>query len=146
MTVGRYCSFAPTAQIYLRNHGIDFIGLTAYLYNEKLGVVVDDMVPSETLTVGDDVWLGHNSIVLSHVGEIGRGAAIAAGAVVTHPVPPYAIVAGNPGRVIRMRFDERTIAEIEATRWWELDLDELCRLLREKPDMVFSPTRFFASN
>lgn len=142
VTIGRYCSFAPTTQIFLRNHGIEFIGLTAYLYNETLGVVDRNMLPQGKLSIGDDVWLGHNSIVLPQVGTIGRGAVIAAGAVVTRPVPAYAIVAGNPARVVRMRFDEATIALIEETRWWELDLAGLRGLIAEKPDLVFRPAAY----
>lgn len=145
VTVGRYCSFASTAQIFLRDHGIDFIGLTPYLYNPSLGVVADNKLPYRPLTVSDDVWLGHNSTILSQVGEIGRGAVVAAGAVVTRPVPPYAIVAGNPARIIRMRFDEATIARIEATRWWELDLDGLRRLVAEQGDLVFAPAKHFVA-
>jgi virginiamycin A acetyltransferase len=143
VTIGRYCSFAPTAQIFLRNHGVSFIGLTAYLYNETLGVVERNMMPHATLTIADDVWLGHNAILLPQVGTVGRGAVIAAGAVVTRPVPAYAIVAGNPARVVRMRFDEATIAAIEETRWWELDTAALRALAAERPDMVFAPTAYF---
>lgn len=143
VTIGRYCSFAPTAQIFLRNHGIGFLGLTAYLYNETLGVVNRNMMPHARLEIGDDVWLGHNSIILSQVGRIGRGAAVAAGAVVTREVPPYAVVAGNPARVIRMRFDETTIAAIEQTRWWELDLEGLRKLVNDNPELAFDPARYF---
>ena len=144
VTIGRYCSFASTAQVFLRNHGMEFIGLTAYLYNETLGVVDRSMQPYATLMIGDDVWIGHNATVLPQVGTVGRGAVIAAGAIVTRPVPAYAVVAGNPARVVRMRFDEATIAAIEATRWWELDLDGLRRLAAEQPDLVFRPAAHFA--
>lgn len=139
VTVGRYCSFSPTSQIFLRNHGLGFIGLTAYLYNARLGVVEREMIAHERLVIEDDVWLGHHCVVLPAVGRVGRGAAIAAGAVVTRAVPPYAIVGGNPARIVRMRFDEATIAAIEDSRWWELDLDGLRRLARERPDFVFAP-------
>lgn len=145
VTVGRYCSFAPTAQIFLRNHGIDFIGLTAFLYNETLGVVSDNMMPQARMAIGDDVWIGHNAILLPQVGQVGRGAVIAAGAVVTRPVPAYAIVAGNPARVVRMRFDEPTIAMIEATKWWELDTTQLRALVERQPDLVFRPAQHFAT-
>lgn len=139
VTVGRYCSFAPSAQIFLRNHGLQFIGLTAYLYNEKLGVVDRDMMPSASLVIGDDVWVGHNATIAPGVETIGRGAAIAAGAIVTRPVPPYAIMGGNPAKLIRMRFAPEIIAAIEATRWWERDLAGLRDLVRENPDLVFRP-------
>lgn len=143
VTIGRYCSFAPTTQIFLRNHGIGFLGLTAYLYNEALGVVDSNMIGHARLDIGDDVWLGHNSVILPQVGTIGRGAAIAAGAVVTRSVPPYAIVAGNPARIIRMRFDEKTIAAIEETRWWELDLAGLRKLVVDNPGLAFDPAKYF---
>jgi tetrahydrodipicolinate N-succinyltransferase len=63
------------------------------------------------VTVGDDVWLGHNAMVMSGV-TISQGAVIAAGAVVTRDVPPYAIVAGNPARVVKYRFPEVIIQEL----------------------------------
>jgi acetyltransferase-like isoleucine patch superfamily enzyme len=143
VTVGRYCSFAATAQIFLRNHGIGFIGLTAYLYNETLGIVDHNTIEYARLEIGDDVWLGHNSIILPQVGKIGRGAAIAAGAVVTREVPAYAVVAGNPARVTRMRFDDATIAAIEDSRWWELDLEGLRKLARANPALAFDPAAYF---
>jgi virginiamycin A acetyltransferase len=145
VTVGRYCSFAPTAQVYLRNHGVGFIGLTAYLYNETLGVVDRSMISTVPMVIGDDVWVGHNAVLLPGTGTVGRGAAIAAGAVVTRPVPAYALVGGNPARVIRMRFDDATIAAIEATRWWEKTPDELRAMARANPDMTFDPAAYFAA-
>lgn len=146
VTVGRYCSFAPSAQIYLRNHGVGFIGLTAYFYNETLGVVDRSMIDSMPMTIGDDVWVGHNAILLPGVGEVGRGAAIAAGAVVTRPVPAYAIVGGNPARVLRMRFDRDTISAIEQTRWWEKTPEELCDMAQEQPGLIFDPATHFATH
>lgn len=144
VTIGRYCSVAPSAHIFLRNHGVGFLGLTAYLYNEALGVVDESRIAPATLAVGDDVWIGHNAILLPGVGSVGRGAVIGAGAVVTRPVPPYAIVAGNPARIVRMRFDPATIAAIDATRWWEGTPDDLRRLVRERPGLAFDPATHFA--
>ncbi|MGN3975252.1 CatB-related O-acetyltransferase [Tsuneonella sp. SYSU-LHT278] len=144
--VGRYCSFAPSSQIFLRDHGLNFLGLTAYLYNAELGVVDESTIEHARMEIADDVWIGHNAILLSGVGAVGRGAAIAAGAVVTKPVPPYAIMAGNPARVIRMRFDERTIDAIEATEWWRLDPAALRELIKSNPDLVFSPAQHFLAD
>jgi virginiamycin A acetyltransferase len=144
VSIGRYCSFAPTAQIFLRNHGIEFVGLTAYLYNATLGVVDRDTIDYLNCIISDDVWVGHNATLLAGVRTVGRGAVIAAGAVVTKPVPAYAIVAGNPARVIRMRFDPDTIAAIEALRWWEFDPPALRALVQENPQMVFSPAAYYA--
>lgn len=145
-TLGRYCSVAETAQIFLRNHGIEFLGLTAYLYNAALGTVDRDMVETSRLDIGDDVWLGHNSIILPSTKSIGRGAIVAAGAVVTKPVPAYAIVAGNPARVIRMRFEPHIIEAIEKTRWWEKTPEELKEMIAQTPDLVFRPQEYFAAD
>ena len=67
--------------------------------------------------IGNDVWIGRSAIVLSGV-NIGNGAVIGAGSVVTKDVPDYAIVAGNPAKLIRYRFDEHTIQELQSLKWW----------------------------
>lgn len=146
VTVGRYCSFAPSAQIFRRNHGIGFLGLTPYFYNAHLGVVDRDTIAARPLAIEDDVWLGHQCVILPSVDRIGRGAVIAAGAVVTRSVPAYAIVGGNPARVLRKRFDDATIAQIEATRWWQGDPDDLRRLVQAQPTLVFDPADHFSGH
>ena len=76
------------------------------------------------MTIGHDVWLGSGAIVLSGV-TIGHGAVVAAHAVVTRDVPPYAIVGGNPAKVIRYRFDEETVAALLEAPWWDLPRDKI---------------------
>jgi virginiamycin A acetyltransferase len=138
---GRYCSVAPSATIFSRNHGLNFISLHPYLYNSNLGVIEKDTIDHGACVVEDDVWLGHNSIVTPNVQLIGRGAVVAAGAVVTRDVPRYAIVAGNPARVLRYRFSQEVIEKIEKTRWWELGKDELKNMTTENPGAVFMPAK-----
>jgi carbonic anhydrase/acetyltransferase-like protein (isoleucine patch superfamily) len=74
--------------------------------------------------IGNDVYIGVGAIVLSGV-SIGDGAVVGAGAVVTKSVEPYAIVAGNPARLVRYRFDDETRARLLALRWWDLADDEI---------------------
>jgi tetrahydrodipicolinate N-succinyltransferase len=81
----------------------------------------------EHVTIGSDVWTGHNVNILPGV-SVGDGAVIGAGSVVTRDVPPFAIVAGSPARVLRMRFSERTIERLLCLKWWELELSELTGL------------------
>lgn len=68
--------------------------------------------------LGHDVWLGKDARVLPGA-KLGNGVIVGAGAVVGGEVPDYAVVAGNPGRVVRMRFDDRTIARLNALAWWD---------------------------
>ncbi len=75
----------------------------------------------KTATIGNDVWMGHNVNVLSGI-NIGDGAVIAAGAVVTKDVPPYAVMAGVPATVKRLRFPEKIIERLLRSRWWDLEL------------------------
>lgn len=141
--VGRYCSFAPTSYIFNGNHGLDFISTNPYLYNTKLGLVEVEAIQRTRCTVEDDVWLGHNSIILPSVRVVGRGAIVAAGAVVTKDVPKYSVVAGNPARVIKYRFSEEVIHQIENTRWWELSKEGLSSLIRNQREMIYQPGIYF---
>jgi acetyltransferase-like isoleucine patch superfamily enzyme len=77
--------------------------------------------------IGNDVWIGARVMVMDGV-TIGDGAVIAAGSVVTHDVPPFAIVGGVPARVIKYRFDEQTIADLLRLRWWDLPDDVIVEL------------------
>lgn len=132
--------------MFLRNHGTSFLGLSAYFFNESLGVVSENTIPTSKLDISDDVWIGHNATILPDVGSIGRGAVIAAESVVTKAVPAYAVVAGNPARVIRYRFDESVIEQVEASRWWEKEPSELRALLSTNPGLVFNPATHFSGS
>jgi acetyltransferase-like isoleucine patch superfamily enzyme len=104
------------------NHRLE----TATTY--PIGIVLPDLpfdtVPpdgslrSRPLIIGSDVWIGYRATILGPV-TIGHGAVIGAAAVVAGDVPPYAIVAGNPGRVLRMRFPDETIARLLKIAWWD---------------------------
>lgn len=76
--------------------------------------------------IENDVWIGSSAIIMQGV-HISNGAVIAAGAIVTHDVPPYAIVAGIPARIKRQRFDDAVIEQLLAWRWWDLSIEELRR-------------------
>lgn len=124
-TVGRYSSIAAGVRAMNRNHPLEFASTHAYFFNPVLGVVEHDSLPYEPLEIGSDVWTGHNAIIMPSVKSIGHGAVVAAGAVVNKDVPPYAVVVGNPARVVRYRFDEDTIHTLLESRWWERPIDEL---------------------
>lgn len=74
--------------------------------------------------IGNDVWIAHRVIILSGV-TIGDGAVVGAGSVVAKDVPPYAIVVGNPARVVRYRFSEEQIAALLEIRWWDWPMEKI---------------------
>jgi len=123
-TIGRYSSIARTAFAATLDHPIEFKGMHGFFFNSNLGHT-DHVREYSPLEIGSDVWLGHNAVINASVSQVGHGAVVGAGAVVFKDVPPYAVVVGNPGRVVRYRFDPDTIAALLAERWWEHDIDEL---------------------
>ena len=80
-------------------------------------------------TVGNDVWIGYGALIMPGI-SIGNGAIVAAGAVVTNNVPPYAIIGGNPATIIRYRFDEATIRRLEQVSWWNWDVEKITRNIK----------------
>lgn len=102
----------------------------------KRFVKFDVPTPKHT-TIGSDVWIGHGAIIKAGI-TIGHGTAIGAGSVVKKDVPPYAIVAGVPAKLIRYRFDNETVSQLLATNWWTLSDDEI-QLLAE---YIKSPSEF----
>jgi len=127
--IGRYCSFAAGVVIFNANHPIDRISQHPFFYNPGFDIVENETITRNSVTIGHDVWMGRNVLILPRVSQIGNGAIIGAGAVVTKDVPAYAVVAGNPAKVIRYRFPEEIQQEVEASCWWEKTIDEL------KPDL-----------
>lgn len=138
--IGRYCSFAKSARVLDANHPMDALTTHPYLYDPGHGVVDKNPLDPAWLNIEDDVWVSHNATITPGCKRVGRGAVIAAGAVVTKDVPPYAIMAGVPATIVRYRFDPETQAALEASRWWELDKAALADLVRREPDTVNKPT------
>ena len=125
--IGRFCSLTPSMKAFSVNHPVDWRSTHAFFYNPSLGQVDKDLLLGKRtrLTIGNDVWIGHNAILLPSVGSVGDGAVIAAGSVVFQDVPPYAIVGGYPARVIRYRFSPAVIEQLRASKWWERSIEEI---------------------
>lgn len=126
LEMGRFCSIAPTVTILLGgNHPSDWV--TTYPFPEifpEARQITGHIRTKGDVVICNDVWVGEGALILSGV-TIGNGAIIAAHSVVTRNVPPYAIVAGNPARVIRERFTEAEVAELERIAWWNWPHDRI---------------------
>ena len=123
--IGKFCNIASAVRINPTNHPMHRASLHHFTYRSRSHhLAADDDAEifawrrAHRVVVGPDVWIGHGAIVLPGR-SIGTGAAIGAGAVVTKDVPDYAIVAGNPARVIRRRVDEETEALLKQIAWWD---------------------------
>jgi acetyltransferase-like isoleucine patch superfamily enzyme len=115
--IGSFCSIADGVQIHGETHHANDRAST-YPFRARLQGLAEPARGKGKVVIGNDVWIGSRAIILSNL-QIGDGAVIGAGAIVTKDVPPYAIVAGNPARLIRYRFDPQTIAALSAIGWWE---------------------------
>lgn len=139
-TVGRYCSFAGSVRLVNANHPVEALSTHPFLYDPALGVAPTNPLTYVRCKISDDVWVANNVTITAGCAEIGRGAIIGAGAVVTRDVEPYTIVTGSPGRVLRMRFEPSLIEALENSRWWEMDKAELSRVLRANPKAIYNLT------
>ena len=123
-TVGRSSSIYYTVQTI--THDPSASSGSSESLGEQLRLNATSAPACQTnLKIGNDVWIGHNAIILPDVTEIGDGAVVGAGSVVRANVPPYAIVTGNPARVVRYRFSEQRIKELCESKWWLKGIDEL---------------------
>ena len=132
LRIGAFCSIADGVEIVLGgNHRTEWA--TTFPFTEVPGWPTAREHPGHPatkgdVTIGNDVWIARGATILSGV-TIGDGAVVGAYAVVARDVAPYEIVAGNPARTVRQRFDPPTVEALLGTRWWELGDDALRRLL-----------------
>jgi phosphonate metabolism protein (transferase hexapeptide repeat family) len=125
--IGKFCSIASHVRINPGNHPMQRASQSHFSYRSSAywPQEMDDAAffawrRSAPVTIGHDVWIGHGVVILPGR-SIGTGAVVGAGAIVTKDVAPYTIVVGNPARVVRPRFGERTAARLLALAWWDWD-------------------------
>ena len=136
-SMGAYCAIGARTSINPFNHPSSWLSSHEFQYHPKSFDWVDEWNELSRLErtpdmfefsrIGNDVWMGHNVNVLAGV-SVGDGAVIAAGSVVTRDVAPYAVVAGVPATVRKLRFPERTIERLLKVRWWDFELKEMSGL------------------
>jgi len=126
--IGAFCSIASNVVIGEFNHPMDWVSMSPVFYAGRDSVkkkFSNHCVDKNKRTViGNDVWIGERALIKEGV-TIGNGAVIGMGSVVTKDVEKYTIVAGNPSRVIRKRFDDHTIAKLSQIKWWEYSGQQL---------------------
>jgi len=128
--VGKFCSIGPGAIVGgLGLHPSNWISTHPVFYSThgQIGITFADrnyFDETARSRVGNDVWIGARAIVMNGV-TVGDGAIIAAGAVVTKDVPPYAVVGGVPARIIKMRFSNEMIERLLKMKWWDYSLEYL---------------------
>lgn len=126
--IGNFVSIANHVVIGGGRHPMEWVGMSPVFYEGRDSVKAKfsthERPAVKRILIGHDVWVGHSAIILPGV-SIGHGAVIGAGAVVTKAVPPYAIVAGNPAKIIRFRFDDTTVKSLLLTEWWSLSDSDL---------------------
>ena len=130
LKIGKFCSIAVGTVFTLGGeHRGDFA--TTYPFNrliKSFNYIEGTPITKGDIIVGNDVWIGENAHIMSGV-TIGDGAIVGSEALVTKDVPPYAIVGGNPAKIIKYRFDEYTIEKLLKIKWWDFDEDELVKII-----------------
>lgn len=138
LEIGHYCSIARNVTLMLGGeHSYKNISSFPFKtikreWTDHIFPFTDDFVESEksdafskgNIIIGSDVWIGRNAMILSGV-EVGHGAVIGAGTLVTKDVPPYAIVVGNPAKIINYRFKEEEIKVLLETAWWTWSVEKI---------------------
>lgn len=145
--IGRYCSIAASVTLGDSEHPTDWLTTSnvTWDHNFILGAFSKNETPSLKprdpgmqkrhlpISIGNDVWIGGRSYIKRGI-KIGDGAIIASNAVVTKPVPPFAIVGGNPGRIIKYRFSDKVMERISSCAWWNYSYSDIGHLDFSRPE------------
>ncbi|MBC7632140.1 CatB-related O-acetyltransferase [Aeromicrobium sp.] len=157
-TIGRYCEVGPGSLLGATGHPTTWLSISAFQYRRSTwgwhpsadaGDVIDPeaggrqsfrSVAGDVATIGNDVWIGANVVVLRGV-TIGDGAIVAANAVVTKDIPPYAIAGGIPAKVIRPRVADDLRDELLVQRWWRFSPNQLTGITYDDPATAVAELR-----
>ena len=133
LIIGKFCQIASGVEFIMNgaNHQMNSVSTFPFYTLEgwkQTPPTQNDLPIKGDTVIGNDVWIGQNATILPGV-RIGDGAIIGANSVVGRNVEPYTIVAGNPARMIRKRFDDELIDILEKIKWWDKSIDEINSLI-----------------
>ncbi|MBB4002780.1 CatB-related O-acetyltransferase [Aurantimonas endophytica] len=135
LVIGRFCAIASGVRFMMNGANHALTGLSTYPFNifgngweSGFDVATIQAGIRGDTVVGNDVWIGERATILPGV-SIGDGAIVASFAVVSRDVEPYAVVAGNPAREMRRRFDPRTVERLLSVAWWNWPAEKITRNL-----------------
>lgn len=132
LVIGKFCAIAAeTRFIMTGDHKLDAISTYPFPIFQngwETAYNIADLPVKGDIVVGNDVWFGYDCLIKGGV-TIGHGAIIASRAVAVKDVPPYSIVAGNPAKVVKMRFDDETIDRLLKIAWWDWSIEKINRHL-----------------
>ncbi len=133
LIIGKFCQIASGVEFILNGANHQMNAVTTFPFYTLEGwdmepPSMDDLPLKGDTVIGNDVWIGQNAVILPGV-HIGDGAIIGANSVVGSNVEPYTIVAGNPARAIRKRFDDELIGYLLAFKWWDKSIEEINDLI-----------------
>ena len=130
LVIGKFGQFAHGVRFITNsaNHKMDGFSTFPFAIHdtERFMDYPAELPAGRDTIIGNDVWLGMNAIIMPGT-TIGNGVIVGAGSVVSGKIPDYAIVAGNRAKVVRMRFDDATIAELNDIAWWDWDIDHILK-------------------
>ena len=128
LAIGKFCQFADSVMFITSSANHRHDGFTSFPF-----MIFDDApaqgkpsmpTPGPDTLIGNDVWIGQGSRILPGT-TIGNGVIVGAGSVVSGHIPDYAVVAGNRAKIVRMRFDDETISNLNELAWWDWDIDHI---------------------
>ncbi|MBF4465679.1 CatB-related O-acetyltransferase [Flavobacterium sp. LC2016-12] len=121
--IGSFCSIARNVTFQESTHYTNRIS-THYILQHVFKETGEDITSKGPIKIGNDVWIGTHSVILSGV-TVGDGCIIASNSVVNSDIPPYAIVGGSPARIIKYRFDDETIKKLLKIKWWDWEIEKI---------------------
>ena len=129
LIIGKFCQIATNVRFIMNGGNHTLTGFSTFPFaafgNEWSDVPLKSESKGDTF-IGNDVWIGNSATIMPGI-HIGDGAIIASSSVVTKNVEPYSIVGGNPAKLIRHRFDEKTIQALLKLQWWDWDFEKITR-------------------